>query len=367
MTKAASEFVTPLSLQALSGNHVFTDNFDVSQEANFGHLDLARWADVFVVAPATADLIARLDAGIANDCVTTPLSAFKKQILLCPAMNTNMWENEATVRNMTSLRSRKNTFVEGPSEGVLADGDVGFGRLAELEDIMNAIARLALTGPLSGSRVLVTAGPTREAIDPVRFLSNPSTGKMGIAMAQEARSLGAEVTVVLGPVPEIDVRGLEVIRVTSADEMLMQVMHQIEGIDCFVACAAVSDFKPEVFSPLKIKKTEVSPETLKLVRTPDILKTVALHIETQPTRPVLVGFAAETHQLIEYATRKLEDKTLDFIVANQVSSDQGFATDDNRVTLITKGFAPHTFDGPKRFVASQLWQHIAPRVKRSTR
>jgi phosphopantothenoylcysteine decarboxylase / phosphopantothenate---cysteine ligase len=272
-----------------------------------------------------------------------------------------MWDNEATQRNITSLSSRKNYSILGPASGVLADGDVGAGRLSELTDIVSEIERLALAGPLGNKRVLITAGPTRESMDPVRFISNPSTGKMGMAMAHEARSLGAQVTVVLGPVGDLDVNGIHIIRVTTADEMLAHVMAHVNDMDCFVACAAVSDWKPEKFSQLKTKKSD-GPETLTLVRTPDILKTASMHCSQKEKRPVFVGFAAETHDVVAYASKKMEAKNLDFMVANQVSSTQGFGTEDNTVTLLTPGFASHIFQGSKRQVAAHIWQHLVPKI-----
>src|SRR5688572_14384263 len=228
MTPAAREFVTPLTLQSLSGHPVFTDPFDQAQDSSFGHLHLPRWADAFVIAPATADLIARIRGGIGNDAVTTALLAFRGPVLLAPAMNTSMWENPLTRDNVKALLADGRFRIVGPDVGPLADGDVGAGRLAELPKIVEATAGLATAGPLTGKRVLITAGPTREHLDPVRYLSNPSSGKMGLALADVARARGAEVTVVLGPSTERERDGLSVIDVTSAAEMAEEVLSRVE-------------------------------------------------------------------------------------------------------------------------------------------
>ena len=245
MTKAAQEFITPLTMQSLSGDAVLTDYFDASQEEKFGHLHLARWADAYVVLPATADLLARIAAGMANDAVTTSLLAFRGPVLLAPAMNTAMWEHPATQRNLALLRGTPQTHFVGPATGPLADGDVGAGRLSDLGDLIDAVKALFAGAQLAGKKVLITAGPTREAMDPVRFISNPSTGKMGLAMAHEAHARGAAVTVVLGPVGEVGPFPFEVVRVITADDMLEAVMKRVEHADIFVATAAVSDWKPQ--------------------------------------------------------------------------------------------------------------------------
>jgi phosphopantothenoylcysteine decarboxylase/phosphopantothenate--cysteine ligase len=363
MTRAAQEFVTPLTLQGLSGHAVFTDGFDVSQEASFGHLDLARWADAFVVAPATADLLARIAAGMANDAVTTSLLAFRGPVLLAPAMNTAMWEHPATQRNLATLRSTPNFAFVGPGVGPLADGDVGVGRLAEVSEIVAATAGLLAAGPLAGKRVLITAGPTREALDPVRFLSNPSTGKMGLAMAEAAQALGAEVTVVLGPVPAPPAPRFTVVSVTTADEMLHAVLARVEAADVFVAAAAVSDWKPAKVAAEKQKKGE-GPETVTLVRTPDVLATASAKVHGNAKRPLLVGFAAETHDLLLYAREKLNRKRLDFIVANDVSAPgAGFGTETNAVTLIDAAGGAQAFAGTKREVADRIWSILAARAR----
>lgn len=362
MTKAAQEFITPLTMQSLSGDAVLTDYFDASQEEKFGHLHLARWADAYVVLPATADLLARLAAGMANDAVTTSLLAFRGPVLLAPAMNTAMWEHPATQRNLAVLRATPQTHFVGPATGPLADGDVGAGRLSELGELIEGVKALFAGAPLAGKKVLITAGPTREAMDPVRFISNPSTGKMGLAVAQVAHARGATVTVVLGPVGEVGPLPFEVVRVTTADEMLEAVMSRVEQVDAFVATAAVSDWKPQSTSTHKAKKTE-GPQTLTLVRTPDVLMTASAKVQANAKRPVLVGFAAETHDVIGYAKGKLNRKGLDLIVANDVSAaGAGFAVDTNAVTIIGADGTTQTAQGTKREVAARLWDLLAPRM-----
>jgi phosphopantothenoylcysteine decarboxylase/phosphopantothenate--cysteine ligase len=359
MTKAAHEFITPLTLQSLSGQPVLTDYFDSTQEAQFGHLHLARWADAFVIAPATADLIARIRFGMANDAVTTSLLAFRGPVLLAPAMNTAMWENAATQENVRALLAQPRFRVVGPGVGPLADGDVGVGRLAELHELIDAANALNAAGPLAGRKVLVTAGPTQEPIDPVRFVSNPSTGKMGLAVAEVARARGASVTVVLGPVGDAPRDGFEVVPVRTAEEMLAAVMARVEDADVFVAAAAVSDWRPAAPSDRKGKKGD-GPEVLQLVRTPDVLATASKKVHANAKRPLLVGFAAETHEVLAYAKEKLEKKRLDFIVANDVTQEgAGFGTDTNRVTILGADGSRHDVSGEKREVAARLWDIVA--------
>src|SRR5216683_1970794 len=270
MTQAAEKFVTPLSLQSLSQSPVLTDLFDVHQEALYGHLELARWADLYLIAPATADLIARIRMGLANDAVTTSLLAFKGPVLLAPAMNVAMLENRITRENLKAILAEARFRSVGPNSGLLADGDRGPGWLSEVSEIVDALAAIAGTGDLAGANVLVTAGPTREFIDPVRFISSPSTGKMGLALAQAARSRGAVVTVILGPTPETGDDGLEIVRVTSAEQMAQEVLSRIEAADYFLSAAAVADYRPKKRAAQKIKK--LAAETrLDLVPAADVL------------------------------------------------------------------------------------------------
>ncbi|MCP3065198.1 bifunctional phosphopantothenoylcysteine decarboxylase/phosphopantothenate--cysteine ligase CoaBC [Myxococcus sp. K38C18041901] len=356
MTEAARQFVTPLTFQALSGHPVLTDYFDPSQEGNFGHLDLARWAEAFVVAPATADLLARVRAGMANDAVTTSLLAFRGPVVLAPAMNVAMWDNAQTQENVAALAAHARFSFVGPGAGLLACGDVGEGRLADVPAIVAGVAARFAPGPLAGKRVLLTAGPTREFLDPVRFISNPSTGKMGMALAHAARALGASVTVVLGPVGAVDRTGLEVVEVVSAEEMAREVLSRVAESDAFIATAAVSDWRPETRAPQKVKKGSIAgPETLKLVRTPDVLAEASRKVAGQARRPVLVGFAAETERVVEHAREKLERKGLDAIVANDVTAPgAGFGTDTNRVTVLTRTGAPRELQGTKDAVARSI-------------
>ncbi len=360
MTPAAQAFVTPLTLQSLSGHPVLTEPFDAASEAGFGHLALARWAELFVVAPATADLLARIRAGLANDAVTTALLAFPGPVLLAPAMNVAMWNNPLTQANVAALTAEARYRLVGPATGLLADGDSGPGRLAEVEAMVAACGELLGQGALAGRTVLVTAGPTREFLDPVRFLSNPSTGKMGLAMAQAARRRGAKVTVVLGPAGEVDRRGLEVQDVVTAEQMREAVLARVASVDFFVAAAAVSDWRPKERAPQKRKKGSASEaESLLLERTPDVLAEAAEAVRGLARRPVLVGFAAETEAVLENASAKLLRKGLDAIIANDVSApDAGFAVDTNRVTVLTRGGTRLELSGTKVEVAERLWDFL---------
>jgi phosphopantothenoylcysteine decarboxylase/phosphopantothenate--cysteine ligase len=358
MTEAARQFVTPLTFQALSGHPVLTDYFDPAQEGNFGHLDLARWAELFILAPATADLLARIRAGLGDNAVTTSLLAFRGPVLLAPAMNVAMWENEQTQENLAALLSKPRFRAVGPGSGLLACGDVGAGRLADVGNIVSAAAGCFAQGALAGRRVLLTAGPTREYLDPVRFISNPSTGKMGLALAQAARALGAQVTVVLGPVGAVDRTGLDIVDVVSAEDMAREVLARVEQVDCFIASAAVSDWKPQARAPQKVKKSE-GPETLTLVRTPDVLAEASQRVAGRARRPALVGFAAETERVVEYARAKLERKGLDAIVANDVTAPgAGFGVETNRVTVLTRDGQQRDFSGTKLEVARSLFEML---------
>lgn len=358
-TRAAQAFVTALTFQSLSGHPVLTEAYDASQEAGFGHIQLARWADAFVIAPATADLIARIRAGLADDAVTTALLAFEGPVVLAPAMNAVMWKNRQTQDNLTALRSDERFSVVGPEAGSLACGEVGAGRLSPPLEIVASVARVFGGGPWTGKRVLITAGPMREYLDPVRFLSNPSTGKMGLALAMEALALGAEVTVVLGPVEEALPAGATVVPVVSAEEMARAVLARIDASDAFIAAAAVSDWRPERREAQKVKKGR-GAESLKLVPTPDVLLEVSRRVRASPRRPLLVGFAAETERVLEHAREKLERKQLDAIVANDLTAEgAGFAVDTNQVTLLFKSGETQELSGSKRAVARELLLRLA--------
>lgn len=338
MTEAATRFIGPLTVGALTGAPVLTDVLAPQQDMFFGHLDLARRADLVVVAPATADVIARLAHGMADCPVTTTVLAARCPILVAPAMNVAMWENPAVQRNVGILRGYGRYHFVGPASGLLADGDVGFGRLVEPWEILEAARGVLAPKDFRGRKVVVTSGPTREHLDPVRFLSNPSTGRMGHALARAARDRGAEVVLISGPTELADPPGVRTVRVVSADEMLEAALDAVEGADAFIAAAAVADQKPARYEQQKVKKTD-APASLDLVPTPDVLATVSRRVHDLPSRPILVGFAAETENLVENAARKLREKRLDLVVANQVGAEGegGFGARANAVTLISEG------------------------------
>jgi phosphopantothenoylcysteine decarboxylase/phosphopantothenate--cysteine ligase len=360
MTAAATRFVGPLTLQALTGASVFTDVLEPAPDARYGHLDLARGADLVVLAPATANLIARVRAGLADDAVTTTVLAARCPVLLAPAMNVAMWENEAVQENVAALLARGRFHVVGPAAGHLADGDVGAGRLVEPEELAAAVRRLLAPKDLAGARVLITAGPTREYLDPVRFLSNPSTGKMGYALAEAARDRGATVTLISGPTHLRAPAGVTFVPIVSADELRDAALAALPGVDAVIAAAAVADQKPERRAPQKVKKAP-GPETLTLVRTPDVLATIAREVAGAARRPVLVGFAAETERLVEHARAKLHGKDLDLVVANDVTAPgAGFAVETNEVTLVARAGEPESLGRrPKSAVAGAILDRVA--------
>ncbi len=358
MTPAATRFVQPLTFQAISGAPVLVDLLDSSADLAYGHLALARMADLVLVAPATADLIARIRAGMADDAVTTTVVASTCPVLVAPAMNTRMWRNAATRENLAALVAR-GIHVVGPASGSLADGDFGEGRLAEPDEIALAALRLLGNQDLAGRKVLVTAGPTREPIDPVRFISNPSSGKMGYAIARVAAHRGAEVTLVSGPTLLEDPSGVKVVRVETAEQMARAVELEAGGMDLFVAAAAVSDYRPTTASAHKIKKGE-GDETLVLSRTPDILAGLGARLAGGKDAPVLVGFAAETEEVIARAREKLKGKRCDLVVANRVGGPgAGFGGDTNRVALVSATELAE-IEGPKERVAEAILDWILP-------
>ncbi len=329
MTRGAQEFITPLTLQALSGHPVHTELLDEEAERGMGHIELARWADLLLIAPATADLLARLAHGRADDLLTTVALATAAPVLLAPAMNQQMWRDPATAANLEILLERGFRSV-GPASGEQACGDVGPGRMEQPEQIAERAASLFDSGLLDGKRVVITAGPTREALDPVRYISNHSSGKMGYALARAAVDAGAHTTLVSGPVSLPVPEHVHCRRVESARDMLAACLELLPDCDIFIASAAVADYRPEQVAPQKIKKAGEGM-TLSLVRNPDIVATVA----AAPERPFTVGFAAETDNVLGYARGKLEAKGLDLIVANDVSDQTiGFNSEDNEVTLL---------------------------------
>ena len=332
MTHGATEFITPLTLQALSGNPVHQELLDAEAEAGMGHIELARWADLVIVAPATADFLSRLAHGRADDLLTTLCLATPAPLLVAPAMNQGMWRDPATGANMQLLAER-GIHVAGPGDGSQACGDIGPGRMLEPSLIAEAAQGLFESGWLDGLRVMVTAGPTREALDPVRYISNHSSGKMGYAIARAAAEAGALTTLVSGPVNLETPDNVTRIPIVSAQDMYDAVSGELESCDIFIGCAAVADYRPVAVQPSKIKKQGEHMQ-LELVRNPDIIAAVA----SSTHRPFTVGFAAETDQVLEYARGKLEKKGLDMIVANDVSNpDAGFNSDDNAATILWHG------------------------------
>lgn len=331
MTAAAQEFITPLTLQALSGNPVHTTLLDTEAEAAMGHIELARWGDLILIAPASADFIARLAHGHGNDLLTTLCLAARCPIAVAPAMNQAMWASSANQANLALLKDR-GIHQFGPAEGSQACGDVGLGRMLEATQLADMAADLFPSNILTGKRVVITAGPTREAIDPVRFISNHSSGKMGFALAEAARDAGAQVTLISGPVHLATPERVRRIDVVSAQDMLQAALDQSSQTDIFIATAAVADFRPQNSPNQKIKKQDNSGVmTLTLVENPDIVATIA----RQQPKPFTVGFAAETRDVVNYARQKIARKNLDMIVANDVSrSDIGFNSDENAVTVL---------------------------------
>ncbi len=329
MTAAAREFITPLTLQAVSGQPVSTDLFDPAAEAAMGHIELARWADAIVVAPATADLIARLAHGRADDLLCTVCLATRSRVLVAPAMNQQMWAAAATQANVETLRKR-GIVVLGPDSGWQACGETGPGRMSEPDDLAAAVAAQFAAPRFGGVRVVVTAGPTREPIDPVRYITNRSSGKMGYAVAETFAEAGAEVTLVSGPVQLPRPAGVTLVPVSTAEEMAAAVAAAVDGAQIFVGAAAVADYRAAEIASQKIKKS-AEQITLTLTRNPDILATVA----ARKPRPFVVGFAAETEHLAENARLKLERKGLDMIAANDVSlPGSGFDSDENALRVI---------------------------------
>ena len=356
MTHGAGRFVTPLTFQALSGRPVRSDLWDEAAEAAMGHIELARWADRILVAPATADFIARLAHGLADDLLTTLCLATDAPISVAPAMNRLMWANAATHANVALLRSR-GVAILGPGEGDQACGETGPGRMLEPADLVEAVLPTsARSGALAGRKVLVTAGPTRERIDPVRFITNRSSGKMGYAVAEAARDAGAEVVIVSGPVSLPTPYGCRRVDVETAEQMMNAVSERLAGTDIFIATAAVSDYRPAQVAPEKIKKTS-DTMLLALSRTPDILATVA----AGSPRPFVIGFAAETQNVERNALAKLEGKRLDMIAANQVGDGLAFDCDENALTVYWPGGKRELPRAGKQQLAAQLIVVIAER------
>lgn len=358
LTPNAIRFVSPTALQAVANQRPRADLWDDEAEAAMGHIELARWADAVVVAPATANLIARLAAGLADDLLTTLCLATTAPIFVAPAMNVRMWEHPASQRNLDRLRADGVTVL-GPGEGEQACGEFGPGRMLEPEEIADAVtAELATPRSLAGVRVLVTAGPTREFLDPVRFISNRSSGRQGFAFAQAAHDAGAQVTLVSGPVHLPTPAGVDRVDVVSAREMKDAVIGRASGSDIFVSVAAVADYRPQQVHEQKLKKSQQSSDEFRMVlkENDDIVGTIA---DVVP-RPFVVGFAAETENALDHARRKRQRKRMDAIVVNDVSDASiGFDSGDNAVTLIHSGGELALGRMPKRAIAQRLVAEIA--------
>lgn len=359
MSRGAQEFITPLTLQALSGQPVHTELLDEEAELGMGHIELARWADALLVAPATADILARLAAGRADDLLTTVALATPAPVFVAPAMNQQMWANASTAANIQTLQSRAITVI-GPGSGEQACGDVGAGRLLEPEEILRALSSQFDTRALTGRRVVITAGPTREPLDPVRYISNHSSGKMGFALARAAAEAGAETVLIAGPVTLATPDHVKRIDVDTATAMLAAVEQQLTlGADIFIGAAAVADYRAAAVAEQKIKKS-ADELTLTLVKNPDIISVVA-GSEQRPS--LVVGFAAETERVLEHARGKLERKNLDLIVANDVSrADIGFNSDNNAVTVIDREQVVAIPAASKQVVARELIATLAERL-----
>jgi phosphopantothenoylcysteine decarboxylase/phosphopantothenate--cysteine ligase len=336
MTEGAKAFITPLTLQAVSGNAVSDSLLDTAAELAMGHIELAKWADLIIIAPATADVTARISAGMANDLLTTICLATSSPIVIAPAMNQQMWHAKATQANMKTLKER-GVVMWGPGAGEQACGDIGLGRMLDVPDLVNLACKYfqdeKSVQALTGQHWVITAGPTREAIDPVRYISNHSSGKMGYAIAQAAQQAGAKVTIISGPVSIQAPESCDVVQVSSAVEMHEHSLSLAKNADVFVACAAVADYRVAEVAEHKIKKTSSNDNmTIELVKNPDIVAGVASLLN----KPFTVGFAAETQDVEQYAKAKLKRKNLDLICANNVATaGQGFNSDNNALTLFT--------------------------------
>ena len=354
MTKSAEEFVTPLTLQALSGNRVHRNLLDSEAEAAMGHIELARWADLIIIAPATANFLARTAQGKAEDLLTTILLATPSVIAIAPSMNVEMWTDKQTQTNVEILKKR-GLIILGPSSGSQACGDVGLGRMLEPQLIVNSITKSFQTDILTGRKIVITGGPTREAIDPVRYISNHSSGKMAYALANEAVNAGAEVLLISGPVMETVPERVTCLKVTSAEEMLHSVLSNMQDVDIFIGVAAIADYRPAKEEEQKIKKHKNQID-LTLIKNPDIISQVA----SLPNKPYVVGFAAETENILENGIEKLTRKKLDLLFANNAT--ETFGSDAVASTAICAGENFTIKSGKKTAVARQMLQIIANKL-----
>lgn len=359
LTHAGSQFVTPLTLASLTKDDVHQELFNLTHEAKMGHIELSRSADLVLVAPATADLIGKVANGLANDLASTALLATDKPVLMAPAMNVRMWEHPAVQRNLATLREDGVHFI-GPDSGAMACGEYGLGRMAEPDAIAAAVEaywqKASADKPLKGKRAIVTAGPTLEALDPIRFLSNRSSGKQGYAIAQALAEAGAEVTLVSGPTALNDVPGVTMARVESARDMLAACQAALPA-DIFVAVAAVADWRPEAKADVKLKlKGDAKAPAMNLVENPDILATIAKAGSNRPN--LVIGFAAETHDVLAYATAKRAKKGCDWVVANDVSGNV-MGGESNQIMLVTADGQQSWPEAPKGQIAERLVAAIA--------
>ncbi|AEM73108.1 bifunctional phosphopantothenoylcysteine decarboxylase/phosphopantothenate--cysteine ligase CoaBC [Caldicellulosiruptor acetigenus] len=355
MTKNAQKFITPLTLQTLSQNKIYTDTFESEYSYDIEHISLTTWADILVVAPATANIIGKFANGIADDLLSTTFLAFDKPVLIVPAMNSNMFENAIVKQNIHKLKSVGINFVE-PESGFLACGVYGKGRYPENQKILIEIEKLLCNQDLAGKKVLITAGPTREYLDPIRFISNRSSGKMGYALAEEAYKRGAQVTVVSGPVSINTYADIEIIHVQTASQMYQKVKDIYAQYDILIFSAAVADYRPKTTNENKIKKENKDELVIELIKNPDILKFVG---ENKKRGQIIVGFSAETENVLENSQKKLEAKNADLIVANNVLEEgAGFDVDTNIVTLISKEKIENLPKMSKSEVAKRIFDHV---------
>ncbi len=357
LTQGAEAFITPLTLQALSGNPVHTSLLDEEAERAMGHIELAKWADLVLIAPASANFLARLAVGMADDLLTTLCLATEAPIHIAPAMNQAMWKNPATQANIHTLNTRGIHFI-GPAEGDQACGDVGPGRMEEPALVVASLENTQQAGSLAGMTVTITAGPTMEPIDPVRYISNHSSGKMGYAIAEACLAAGATVNLITGPTAIEPPRQAQTTQIKTADQMLQAAMIQARDSHIFIGCAAVADYKPAQAAPQKLKKgsEDQSLETIKLIQNPDILATISAEFPSLFT----VGFAAETENLITHATDKLKRKKLNLIVANDVSRDDiAFGSNHNAVTILGRDMQIQIDKTEKRAIAHTLVDLLA--------
>ncbi|MCX8662391.1 bifunctional phosphopantothenoylcysteine decarboxylase/phosphopantothenate--cysteine ligase CoaBC [Gilliamella sp. B2911] len=364
LTESASHFVTPMTLQALSGNTVSSDLFDPSAELSMSHIELAKWADLVLIAPATANIIAKMANGIADDLLSTVCLATPAKIAIAPAMNKQMYKAAATQQNLATLASR-NTLIWGPDDGFQACGDFGPGRMVEPATIVKHVEKyFSATSTLAGTEITITAGPTIEELDPVRYISNYSSGKMGYAIAQAAAEIGATVNLISGPVNLATPNNVNRINVKSANEMYDVALKFAKKSSIFISCAAVADYRAETIATKKIKKTDDSNElVIKLVKNPDIVANIA---SLKKGRPFVVGFAAETNNIKAYALKKLTTKNLDLICANDVSDKKiGFNSDQNALTLYWQNGEQTLPLSNKQELAKELLQAVITRYKAS--